>query len=194
MIWFKDPMTLIDSLKVYSLLPTENMPYEEQHNSFIRFVSIFSVCTFLINKNSKMIFLPIFGGILSFIMYQIHQSENTETFDKFDENTYKCTKPEPNNPFMNVLLSDYESSPNKEKACDVTSSKVQHDMDKLFKNELFRSVDDIFDKNYSYRQFYTTPNTTIPNDQEAFAKWLYYTEDETCKEGNQYSCDKLLRK
>ena len=40
----------------------------------------------------------------------------------------------------------------------------------------------------SSRQFYTNPSTTIPNDQEAFAKWLYYNPEKTCKEGNGLEC------
>ena len=35
--------------------------------------------------------------------------------------------------------------------------------------------------------FYTTPNTTIPNNQGDFANWLYKTP-KTCKEGNGNQC------
>jgi hypothetical protein len=31
------------------------------------------------------------------------------------------------------------------------------------------------------------PSTTIPNNQEAFSKWLYYRK-ESCKEGNGEQC------
>jgi hypothetical protein len=47
-------------------------------------------------------------------------------------------------------------------------------------------VDDLFNRNTSQRQFYTTPVTTIPNDQTGFARWLYKLP-ETCKE-NQSNC------
>lgn len=194
MVWFKTPADLIDPSKSNQLLPTETMSIEEQHNSFMRFVLVFSVLIFLINKNPKVVFIPLFGGILSVILFNTKDISGVEKFEKTDERDYGCTKPSANNPFMNVLVSDYKDEPNKEKACDVTSEKVKDQMSTLFTNDLFRSVDDIFDKNYSYRQFYTTPNTTIPNDQESFAKWLYFTEDEKCKEGNQYACDKMLRR
>lgn len=194
MVWFKTPMDIVDPANLNHLLPTEDMSIEEQHNSFMRFVLVFSALIFLINKNPKVVFIPLFGGILSVILFNTKELSGVETFEKMDERAYKCTKPSANNPFMNVLVSDYKDQPTKEKACDVTSEKVKDQMATLFTNDLFRSVDDIFDKNYSYRQFYTTPNTTIPNDQESFAKWLYYTEDEKCKEGNQYNCDKMLRR
>jgi len=43
----------------------------------------------------------------------------------------------------------------------------------------------LFNKN-KQRQFCTIPSTTIPNDQESFAHWLY-ASPETCKE-NQKNC------
>ena len=38
----------------------------------------------------------------------------------------------------------------------------------------------LYEKKNSERQFYTVPNTTIPNDQKGFAEWLFKTEN-TCK-------------
>ena len=52
---------------------------------------------------------------------------------------------------------------------------------------LYKDVSDIFSKNNSQRQFYTTPVTTIPNDQGSFADWLYKTPP-TCKENNGNQC------
>ena len=48
-------------------------------------------------------------------------------------------------------------------------------------------IRNIFSKNNSQRQFYTTPVTTIPNDQKSFANWLYKTPP-TCKENNGNQC------
>ena len=48
-------------------------------------------------------------------------------------------------------------------------------------------IDDIYSKYNSQRQFYTMPNTSIPNKQKEFALWLY-NRGPTCKEGNGYQC------
>jgi hypothetical protein len=37
------------------------------------------------------------------------------------------------------------------------------------------------------RNFYSTPNTTIPNDQKAFAEFCY-GDMISCKEGNPIAC------
>ena len=58
------------------------------------------------------------------------------------------------------------------------------DTSKFVKGKIFQTqADYVFDTDT--RQFYTMPNTTIPNDQEAFSNWLYGTEN-VCKEGSIY--------
>ena len=70
-------------------------------------------------------------------------------------------------------------------ACDVSDPEVKLLIDNNFDNNLYKDIDDIFGKMNSQRQFYTMPSTTIPNDQESFAKWLYLSP-KTCKEDQDY--------
>ena len=48
-------------------------------------------------------------------------------------------------------------------------------------------MNDIYNNRNSQRQYYTMPNTQIPNDQTSFARWLYATPP-SCKEGNGLQC------
>ena len=70
---------------------------------------------------------------------------------------------------------------------DITSSAVNEIIKNLFETDLYRDVSDIFGKENSQRQFYTVPGNQSPNDQGAFAQWLYGTPP-TCKEGNKTAC------
>ena len=55
---------------------------------------------------------------------------------------------------------------------------------KFIKDKVFQTAAQyIFDRDT--RQYYTMPNTTVPNDQSAFANWLYGTEN-NCKAGSIY--------
>lgn len=105
-------------------------------------------------------------------------------------NKRPCTKPTDNNPFMNFLLSDYIDNPNKPSACNIVNEldrdKINDDATNKFNINLYRDLDDLFEKKNSQRQFYTTAVTTNPNDQKAFAEWLYKVP-ETCKT-NQVNC------
>jgi len=60
----------------------------------------------------------------------------------------------------------------------------------FFNHELFRNVDDLWEKKNSQRQFYTLPNTQIPNNRESFMKWLYtQPKNSICKQ-NTGACDR----
>jgi hypothetical protein len=88
---------------------------------------------------------------------------------------------------MNVLMSDYTQDPQRKEACDVSKPKVKKVVKQLFANNLYRDVSDIYDKNASDRNYYTMPSTEIPNNQEAFAQYLY-GQGKTCKDGNGIKC------
>lgn len=73
------------------------------------------------------------------------------------------------NPLMNIDISDYGEKPKYR-----YSQKCDKECKKKFYGKLFRSPDDyLWNRNASERQYVTNPVTTIPNDQTAFANWLY---------------------
>lgn len=87
-------------------------------------------------------------------------------------------KPTPDNPFMNPLLTDYNTE-NIPLASNVDDEDIQTEMKLNFNKDLFRDNDDLFDRKNAERIFYTVPGGSIPNDQHAFAKWCY-GNSETC--------------
>ncbi len=83
----------------------------------------------------------------------------------------KARKPTTDNPFMNPTLDDF----NKELvpvAANADDEDVQNDINFKFNEDLYRDIEDVFNKKNSQRQFFTVAHT-IPNDQEAFARWCY---------------------
>jgi hypothetical protein len=180
-IWYRDPISyLIDVNFVTEFIPNSEMKTEEQLNAIFRFSIYLSILVFLFKNDFRIFYLPIFVGLMTFVLYK-YDSENNQKAKVMEElnivvdkNTKEyCSKPTNNNPFMNVLQSDYEDFPNKPPACNVSKSSVKKDIVQKFEENYNRQDDDIFRTGGSERQFYTTPITTIPNDQESFAKWLY---------------------
>lgn len=102
--------------------------------------------------------------------------------DEYNLN-YECRKPTKENPFMNILLHDFDNNEQVE-ACNVDDEEINKDIVHSFNTKLFMNIDDSFSRTNSQRQFYTTPNTRIPNNQSEFANWLYKMP-ETCKENNE---------
>ena len=89
---------------------------------------------------------------------------------------------------MNYTVNEILDNPTRSAACDYTDPKVNKELEDHFNFNLYKDIDDLFDKNNSQRQFFTMPFTTIPNDQGSFARWLYSTPV-TCKEDQEACLD-----
>ena len=95
------------------------------------------------------------------------------------------TLPTARNPFMNVLLDEIKYNPSRPDAAPVNMPAVKQTLNDYFRVQWFSDPTDVFGKNQSQRQFVTQPSTTVPNDQGAFADWLYRIPGKTCKEGGR---------
>ncbi len=99
-----------------------------------------------------------------------------------------CRKPTQDNPMMNLNSLDW-GKVNIPEACNADDENIKDDIKVNFNHELFRDVDEVFDKANSQRQFYTMPNTSIPNNQSEFAQWLYRKPEGTlCKDEDMSKC------
>ncbi len=95
-----------------------------------------------------------------------------------------CRKPTVDNPFTNIVFSDYLDASNVAEPCNIDDKNIQDDMQNLYNSSIYRNFQDVFERENSQRMFYTLPIRTIPNDQTEFGNWLYKTSP-TCKENSQ---------
>ncbi|AYV82178.1 MAG: hypothetical protein Homavirus13_7 [Homavirus sp.] len=101
-----------------------------------------------------------------------------DELEDYRKNT--CRKPTKDNPFMNPDVTEYNNG-DPPAACNADDDDIKDDMRLNFNHDLFRDVDDLWERKNSQRQFYTMPNTAVPNQQQEFAEWLYKIP-KTCKE------------
>lgn len=194
-IWFEDPTRLFTRDTFLHFFPSADMTLEAKMNSLMRFSVYFFVVNFLFTKDYTMVALVMVTAAATAGMYRYNKDEDKRTRESFLKkgmaysslDKRACAQPTTHNPFMNVLMSDFDQNPERPPACDVDNDGVKGLISNQFNQSLFKDVDDIFGRKSSERQFYTTPNTKIPNDQDGFAKWLYETGP-TCKEGNGVQC------
>lgn len=99
--------------------------------------------------------------------------------------TFECRQPTDNNPFMNPDITDY-NSPKEVVACNAADPEIEKNITKSFNSGLFKNIEDVLSGHTSERQFYTVPNTEVPNHENEFANWLYKAPS-TCKE-DQSKC------
>lgn len=98
------------------------------------------------------------------------------------------TPPTSRNLFMNVLVDEMKYNPDRPEAAPVGHPTIKQTLDDFFRIQWFSDPTDVFGKNQGQRQFVTQPSTTVPNDQGAFANWLYKIPGKTCKEGGREGC------
>ena len=151
------------------------------------------------NKNdTKKIVLDKIENFDNPAMAYLKESGNTIPTDVFDT-------PNSSNPFSNVLITDYDYNPNKKPAPPAFNDNVNKDILKQAKqlvseanpdqpdiaDKLFKDLGEQFVFEQSLRPFNSNPNTTIPNDQGAFAEFCYGSMI-SCKEGNNFACARNL--
>ena len=191
MIWYENIWFFLDYKKLGCFFPSAEMKLDEQLNCIMRFTIYFVISLLLLTQNINYLYILIF---VSFITVLIHNVDNSdivkekELFDKLnitrDNHTNHTYKPSEDNPFMNVMPGDYKKFPNRPPAGTWTDKNVRHNVNSKFEGGLTRSKNDIYKKNASDRQYYSMPSTTIPNNQEGFAKWLYNNPNQTFKESH----------
>lgn len=193
-IWYEDPKDFWSSSRMFEVIPDQVFCYEDRLNRVMRGVMYLSLLLTLVTLNVAAMYPMAIAMIVTAVLAHVHNDQ--DGFATFQGRKSKsrggkgattaCTRPSKDNPFMNVLVSDYTDNPRRAAACALPD--VYPDVDKAYRENLFADVDEVFERETSKRAFYTMPATSIPNDQEGFARWLYGVEGKTCKEGNGQRC------
>ena len=177
--WFEDPSIIFNENRLIEFIPLSDHSTEEILNSILRFSIYITILMFVFKKDWLMFLLPIFTGAVTFYIYYRNKDYSNPT----DDDNFPCQRPTPNNPLMNVLVSDYGYDQDRKKACDVFH--VKKDIQKYINRTRYSNAFDVLADDYRERPYYTTAITTIPNKQEDFADWLYKEKD-TCKTNIRY--------
>lgn len=192
-IWYEDPIAAFSLSNYTHVLPESSMTDAEKMNSIFRITVYLSIALTLFRADTRYLFIAIVGGLVTGVLYGFQKREKFEQQQNLDKQSLQisegkvCKKPNPNNPFMNVRTTDYGTNIDPEPACDVDNTKVEKQMKDAYYARMFRDVGDVFENMHSFRQFYTMPSSTIPNDQTAFAKWRF-ENGPSCKDGNGEQC------
>ena len=223
--WADDPNIIFDKDQIFQFFPTDTMDYNAKLNAISRTIIILTFFTFAFTRSLRILVVGIITLFAIYLLFYyktlaVRNKENTKTeIENFDDagmaiinglstpsdlvNTFDT--PNPENPFSNVMLPDYDFNPNKKPAppsynVDVNTTIIDSakEMVKLsnpgqpdIADKLFKDLGEQLEFEQSMRQFYSNPGTTIPNDQTAFAEFCYGSMI-SCKEGNLFACARNL--
>ena len=163
--------------------PTDAMNTQEKLNAITRTIGLLSLLGFILMYDFKFLWMGLIS-IAAIILYE----KTLVTPEPFVQKRSNHTIPTKKNPLMNVLLPEINGNPNRKSAIkSYTHSSEKEINDQVKQNlpdpRIYKGTRNEMDFEYSMRNFYTTANTTIPNDQEGFSKFCF-GDMISAKEGN----------
>ncbi len=178
--WLNDPTVLFKQKYITQLWPYSYLTHEEKLNAFTRFIIVITVLGYvLLNR----IIIVVLGLIIIGLIVLLYKKKEGLINQYYEVSEQKI---EQNNPFGNVLMTDYKYNPNKKEVHaeynpDLVNSIntkikdfiVQENSDNNEIYNLFNNVGDQMTFEQNNHQFYTNPSTSIPNKQDDFLKFCF---------------------
>ena len=198
--WLDNPNVLLNKNQITEIWPQDNFDLARKLNAITRLILILAILGFLFTKSSYII---VSAAVSIVVLVMIHKSKshskegmenldikiNKEEFEELLNEEF--TMPTKKNPFMNVLINEYKDNPERKPAAPIYNEEVLDDATKKSRSDekLYKNLGDNLTFQNSLRNFYSTPNTNIPNNQKEFAEFCYGNMA-SCKEGDEFMCEK----
>jgi hypothetical protein len=171
--WLNDPAHLFTKDNWTYFVPTDAMTVPEALNAVTRFSIYFSFMLSIVTSNTNyLLFIPV---VMLMTIFLARLYPRTQVMKETFALKGKYASPQSNNPFMNVLFTDYVDDPTRSAAPpDITNEGIKESIDEAFAetHDLFMDTTDKYALSQSARTFVTQAATTIPNDLEGFQKFL----------------------
>lgn len=184
-IWYKDPTILFRDDNWQIFVPKRNMTNTQMLNSIFRFSLYGFILLSMIQNSTKSIIFPITVAIGTIFLNYF----KIENFEQYHENFTQYQKPSETNPFMNPLITDLGKHKN-EASLSHNDPIIKKNIEYEFHKNLYKDVNDLYNKSNNQNRFYTVPNTNEygmkHGDTVKFANWLYNIPAPTCKEDSMY--------
>lgn len=180
--WFENPSILIKDSRLRCYITSRQLTFSENLNALVRLSFYISIILFLLFRDYRTFYIFLIFLLITYFLWN-NNRKKIETFKKQSgqNDRDKFRFPTTENPLMNPLITDIQTG----EAHKLPSSQhdTQEEIHKMMNTNFYSDVSDLYEKNNADRQFYTVPAKSIPNDQEKFAHWLYYSKP-TLKESN----------
>ena len=194
MFWLDYPLILFKKDKILQLWPLSNLSMVEKLNAISRFIILLSVLGYCITKKYSILMIGVLALLGIIVLHKKSKKSLKESFSKKDDffkikgDTF--TQPTKENPLMNVLLPEIVDKPNRPKAAPAYEPPIEKAINNsVMDPRFFLDLGDNLSFDRSMRQFYTMPNTKVPNDQKSFGEFCYGNMP-SCKEGSEFQCEK----
>jgi hypothetical protein len=169
-------------------VPQPNMSVRESLNAVVRFSVYLAVLLFATSRDPwYLLLIPFVMGATIFLHRAFPEAKKimAETFVSGPVVTGytgdERSRPTPDNPFMNPMLTDINDNPDRPPAAEITSLEVRDQVNEAFAqtSNIYMDTTDLFNLVQSQRNFYAVP----ADDHEGFLKFLGKNAQRTNQKG-----------
>jgi hypothetical protein len=182
--WIHNPSILFNSNYITQLWPYSYMNRDDKFNAITRFVILLSLFGYMcFNRILILILGIIIIGLLVLLYNNNKEGYLSSYFKEYKKDEIDITE---NNPFDNVLVTDYKFNVEKKEAIQDYTPEVENKINDSVKKSILEQNKDNTDMIYMFsdekqnfefeqgmRQFNSNPSTTIPNKQDKFLEFCY---------------------
>jgi len=200
--WLENPNILLNKNYITEIWPNSSFDLGRKLNAITRIIIIMAILGYFLTKSHLIPVSAFVSLVVLVIIYKsksnVLQKEGFKSKQKEEVESLKnlmhkeFTVPEKNNPVMNVLMNEYKENPNRKPAAPAYNEEIHEKINENAQsknNKLYKNLGDNLNFENSMRNFYTMPNTQIPNNQKDFALFCY-GDMPSCKEGDSLQCEK----
>ena len=213
--WTEDPAILLNQNFIGELWCDDGMSSSQKLNAISRLVILMSVAGWVLLQSTTFLVTGLITlGALVAVRHYLLSTREKLSLDKvgkegfanpvpMDELVGGFVPPVPANPLMNVQVPELGTHERKKPAAPAFNPNVENDINTQVKKQIvemnpdldnledriFKDLGDNYVFNQSMRNFYTMPNTNVPNNQGAFAEFCYGNMP-SCKEQDPIACSK----
>ena len=198
--WLENPNVLLNKNYISEIWPRSDFGLAQKLNAITRIIILFSVLGYYLTKS---MYIPISALVSIVVIVIIYKTKRVNKINEAFTNIKKTQKlssvlekeftmPTKKNPIMNVMMNDYKDNAKKRPAAPSYNKQVLEKINNSAKNnnsKLYKNLGDSLAFEHSMRNFYTMPNSTIPNNQKDFALFCYGNMP-SCKDGDYLQCSK----
>ena len=181
-IWLNKPSVLVKEKYITELIPKSYMSKSQKINAVTRLIILITVLLFVFTGRISFLMSGVVSLGLIYII-SMQKKEGLESSIKRKKKAQTLTE-NVSNPLNNGMIggdplkSEAPNAYDKDVVANINKSVKQMIQDQNasidnIDDKLFKDLGENFEFDRSMRQFYSTANTTTPNDQRGFADFCY---------------------
>jgi hypothetical protein len=186
--WYTEPNVLFRQDTWYMFVPQPNMSVRESLNAVVRFSVYLAVLLFATSRDPWYLLLIPVVMLATIFLHRAFPQAKKIVSEGFASGPVvsgytgeERSRPTPDNPFMNPMLTDILENPDRPPAAEITSLKVRDEVNEAFAqtSNIYMDTSDMFNLVQSQRNFYAVP----ADDHEGFLKFLGKNGQRTNQKG-----------